>query len=417
MAEFTYNAVNGSGEAVSGVINAVDQRSAVAELVAKGLFASEMFEESESSRGGAGAGAAGVLDSIRSIRFRRSRVSSKDLLQMTTQLGAALRAGLPILNAIEIIEAQQHKPAVKELLGHLAGDVSSGKALSDAMAERPEIFSNLYSAMVRVGETGGILDKTMKQLIGLIARDESIRTSMKNAAAYPLFVLGVGFVSVIIVLTRVLPKIVESMSAPTALLPLPTRMLMATSDFLVAYGWLVAIVLGLAVFAFVKFKRTAGGRLMWDGFKLRIPMLGPVLKTIAVGRFARTLGALTECGITILHALAVVRDTLGNEVLGRAIDEVTSRVKAGEPLAEPLAESGLFPPLLVQIVSIGEQTGKLDELLLNAADTFDDEADQAVARFMAVFPAILILLLALVVGFIIAATLLPIMGMSIGGAT
>ena len=413
MAEFSYNAVNSSGEAVSGAISAVDQRSAVADLAAGGLFASEIFEESESSRRGA---ADSIIDSIRSIRLTRSRVSGKDLLQMTTQLGTALRAGLPILNAIEIIEAQQHKPAVKELLGHLAKEVSSGKALSDAMAERPEIFSDLYSSMVRVGETGGILDKTMKQLIGLIARDESIKSSMKNAAAYPLFVLSVGIVSVIIVLTKVLPSIVNSMGMGTALLPLPTRMLMATSDFLVAYGWLAAIVLGLAVFGFVKWKRTAKGRLMWDGFKLRFPILGPVLKTIAVGRFARTLGSLTECGITILHALGVVRDTLGNELLGKAIDEVTSRVKAGEPLADPLAESGLFPPLLVQIVSIGEQTGKLDELLLNAADTFDNEADEAVTRFMAVFPAVLILLLALVVGFIIAATLLPIMGMGIGGA-
>ncbi len=413
MAEFAYNAVNGSGETVSGAISAVDRRSAVADLAAKGLFASEMFEESESSRRGA---ADSIIDSIRSIRFTRSRVSGKDLLQMTTQLGTALRAGLPILNAIEIIEAQQHKPAVKELLGHLAREVSSGKALSDAMAERPEIFSDLYSSMVRVGETGGILDKTMKQLIGLIARDESIKSSMKNAAAYPLFVLGVGFISVIIVLTRVLPNIVNSIGVGTALLPLPTRILMATSDFLIVYGWLVALLLGVAIFAFIKWKRTAAGRLMLDGFKLKFPILGPVLRTIAVGRFARTLGSLTESGITILHALGVVRDTLGNELLGRAIDDVISRVKAGDPLADPLAESGLFPPLLVQIVSIGEQTGKLDELLLNAADTFDNEADEAVMRFMAVFPAILILLLAMVVGFIIAATLLPIMGMELGGA-
>ncbi len=413
MAQFSYNAVNGSGEAVSGAISAVDQRSAVADLAAGGLFASEIFEESESSRRGA---ADSIIDSIRSIRFTRSRVSGKDLLQMTTQLGTALRAGLPILNAIEIIEAQQHKPAVKELLGYLAREVSSGKALSDAMAGRPEIFGDLYSSMVRVGETGGILDKTMKQLIGLIARDESIKSSMKNAAAYPLFVLGVGIISVIIVLTKVLPNIVKSMSSGTALLPLPTRILMATSDFLIAYGWLVALLLGVATFAFIKWKRTAAGRLMLDGFKLKFPILGPVLRTIAVGRFARTLGSLTESGITILHALGVVRDTLGNELLGRAIDDVISRVKAGEPLADPLAESGLFPPLLVQIVSIGEQTGKLDELLLNAADTFDNEADEAVTRFMAIFPAVLILLLALVVGFIIAATLLPIMGMELGGA-
>ena len=153
----------------------------------------------------------------------------------------------------------------------------------------------------------------------------------------------------------------------------------------------------------------------WDTFKLRIPILGSVLRTIAVGRFARTLGALTQGGVIILEALSVVRDTLGNELLGREIDDVAEKVKRGESLAEPLGGSGNFPPLLVQIVSIGEQTGKLDELLLNAADTFDTDADSAINRFMAIFPALLILLLALVIGFIIAATLLPIVVMQLGG--
>ena len=156
------------------------------------------------------------------------------------------------------------------------------------------------------------------------------------------------------------------------------------------------------------------GKLKWDTFRLRIPILGSVLRTIAVGRFARTLGALTEGGVTILEALGVVRDTLGNELLGREIDTVAEKVKRGEPLAGPLGESGYFPPLLVQIVSIGEQTGKLDELLLNAAETFDTDADSAVDRFMAIFPAILILLLALIIGFIIAAVLLPIVSISLG---
>ena len=159
----------------------------------------------------------------------------------------------------------------------------------------------------------------------------------------------------------------------------------------------------------------AEGRVKWDAFKLRIPVLGSVLRTIAVGRFARTLGALTKGGVIILEALSVVRDTLGNELLGREIDAVAEKVRRGESLAEPLGESGYFPPLLVQITSIGEQTGKLDELLLNAAETFDAEADSAINRFMAVFPALLILLLAVVIGFIIAATLLPIVVMTVGG--
>ncbi len=160
-------------------------------------------------------------------------------------------------------------------------------------------------------------------------------------------------------------------------------------------------------------KKTPDGRFGWDGFKLRLPLFGPVVRTLAVGRFARTLGALTKSGVTILEALRVVRDTLGNEVLGRQIDQVSEQVKTGRSLAEPLEQSGMFPALLVQIVAMGEQTGRLDELLLSAADTFDETADTAMNRFLALFPAILILLLAMAIFFIIVATLLPIVGMDL----
>lgn len=199
---------------------------------------------------------------------------------------------------------------------------------------------------------------------------------------------------------------------------MPTRVLMAlgalTKSLLTTvYGWVIIAVIVVGLYLLRKWARSEG-RIKCDAFKLKIPVLGSVLRTIAVGRFARTLGALTKGGVTILEALSVVRDTLGNELLGREIDGVAEKVKTGESLAGPLGESGHFPPLLVQIVSIGEQTGKLDELLLNAADTFDSEADSAINRFMAIFPAVLILLLALVVGFIIAATLLPIVTMQFG---
>ncbi|MHC4733903.1 MAG: type II secretion system F family protein [Planctomycetota bacterium] len=193
---------------------------------------------------------------------------------------------------------------------------------------------------------------------------------------------------------------------------------MSLSDFLKAlftkvFGWFFIILIFAGLYHLIKWTKTKG-RLQWDTTKLRIPILGSVLRTIAVGRFARTLGALTKGGVTILEALGIVRDTLGNELLGREIDAVAEKVKRGESLAEPLGGSGYFPPLLVQIVAIGEQTGKLDELLLNAADTFDAEADAAINRFMAIFPAVLILLLAMVIGFIIVATLLPILMMQLG---
>ncbi|MCF7955633.1 MAG: type II secretion system F family protein, partial [Phycisphaerae bacterium] len=278
----------------------------------------------------------------------------------------------------------------------------------------PRIFSRLYISMVRVGEMGGILEKTMMQLSELLTREEKIKANMKSALAYPSFVLVLGLVSVVIIVTFVVPKIITTLGEGVTL-PLPTQLLMLISGLTFKYGWLMLICTVLSVILFNKWKNTAAGLLSWDTFLLKVPILGKVLRTISVGRFARTLGALTSSGITILEALSVVRDTMGNEQLGRRLDDVAEKVKVGHSLADPLGESGDFPPLLTQIVSIGEQTGRLDELLLNAADTFDGEADSAIMKFMAIFPALLILVLAVIIGFIIIATLLPIMSMDLGG--
>jgi len=421
MSQFSYKAVDRSGGHVRGTIESIDRRSAVATLTDKGHFVTELAEEAQSLsvmpsvKGGEKA----ALDLSRFLRLGSRKVTSKDILAITNQLSTALQAGLPLLNGLKLIREQQHKPAMKEMLGDIVNAVSSGQSLSEAMAKHERIFSPLYLSMIRVGETGGILEQTTGQLAGILSRDEKIKTNMKNASAYPIFVLCIGLVSVVIIITWILPTIIGTISETGALLPLPTRMLIGISGFTNAlltevYGWIILALIGAGLYYLFRWTR-AEGRIKWDTFKLRIPVLGNVLRTIAVGRFARTLGALTKGGVIILEALSVVRDTLGNELLGREIDAVAEKVKRGEPLAEPLSESGNFPPLLVQIVSIGEQTGKLDELLLNAAETFDSEADSAINRFMAIFPALLILLLALVIGFIIAATLLPIIVMTVGG--
>lgn len=414
MGYFSYKAVEKGGEHITGTIEAVDRRSAVATLTDKGQFVTELNEDSE-KRSAVGSVRAALKMSR--LKFGSSRVTSKDILAMTTQLSTALRAGLPLLNGLELIREQQHKAGMQEMLGDLVHAVSSGQSLSEAMEKHQKVFSPLYLSMIRVGETGGILEETTAQLAGILIRDEKIRTSMKNASAYPIFVLCIGLISVTIIVTWILPNIIETIGSDVAR-PWPTRFLMGVSSFMRSMftsllGWFFLSMIGVGIYYFVKWKNTAG-RLKWDTFKLRIPVLGSVLRTIAVGRFARTLGALTKGGVTILESLDVVRDTLGNELLGREIDSVAEQVKRGESLAGPLGESGYFPPLLVQITSIGEQTGKLDELLLNAADTFDDEADSALDRFMSIFPALLILLLALVVGFIIIATLLPILVMQLG---
>jgi type II secretory pathway component PulF len=417
LGQFSYKAVDKGGGHVTGTIEASDRRSAVVTLANKGQFVTDLAEAAQapSVKGGEKA----TLDLSRFVRFGSRRITSKDILAITTQLSTALRAGLPLLNGLELIREQQHKVATREMLGQLVNAVSSGQSLSEAMAKHEKVFSPLYLSMIRVGETGGILDETSAQLGMILGRDEKIKTNMKNASAYPIFVLCVGLMSVVIIITWILPKILETISGGISVLPLPTRILMAVSGFTKGlfttfFGWLVIALIVGGLYYLIRWTKSEG-RIKWDTFKLKIPILGSVLRSVAVGRFARTLGALTQGGVIILEALSVVRDTLGNELLGREIDAVAEKVKRGEPLADPLGESGYFPPLLVQITSIGEQTGKLDELLLNAADTFDAEADSAINRFMAIFPALLILLLALVIGFIIAATLLPIVVMELGG--
>lgn len=416
MGQFSYKAVDRGGGHVTGTIEAPDRKSAVVTLAEKGQFVVELIE-------GAGVDAAkkAAAEVSGLVRFGSRRINSKDILAITTQLGTALRAGLPLLNSLELIQQQQQKAGTRQMLEEIVKAVSSGQSLSEAMGKHPNVFGPLYLSMIRVGETGGLLEQTTTQLAAILGRDEKIKTSMKNASAYPIFVLCLGLISVSIVITWILPRILATISGSIAGLPLPTRILLALSGFFKALfttflGWVAIAGIVAGLYWLLKWRKTRG-RLKWDGFKLKVPIFGSVLRSIAIGRFARTLGALTKGGVTILEALSVVRDTLGNELLGREIDSVAEKVKRGESLGGPMGESGYFPPLLVQIVSIGEQTGKLDELLLNAADTFDADADAAINRFMAIFPAILILLLALVIGFIIAATLLPIVMMSLGAGT
>jgi len=417
VAEFHYQGVNDSGSPVSGTVQAPDRRAAIAHLKERGHFATRLAEKNESEP----ATAIRSSESFKSLgsflRFGVGRVSSRDILAFTTQLSAALRAGLPLLDCLRIIEKQSGKKVLRELLEDLIHGVSSGESLSDAMARYPRIFRPLYLAMIRVGETGGILENTTAQLSQLLKREEQIKSNIRNASAYPLFVLGIGLVSILVVITWILPRIVGVVQESGVALPLPTRILLGLSDFVAGFGWIVALAGMAGVYLLHRWIQTPRGRWHWDSMKLKLPVFGSVFKTLAVGRFTRMLGALSSGGIAILESLHVVRDTLGNERLGREIDRVAGLVKTGESLAEPLGESGYFPPLLVQIVSVGEQAGKLDELLLGAADTFDEQADNAISRFMSILPAMLVVLLAVVIGCLIAAILLPVVMMELGAGS
>jgi len=408
LAEYSYKAVDAEGKAVAGVVEAANRRAAIGTLSHQGRFVIDISETR---------GVIGKIQAAQLLRksqpLLRRRVGGKDILAITSQLSAALKAGLPLLEALKIISAQQSKPKLKDLLGDIAEEVSSGDSFSDALAKRPEIFGRLYVSMIRAGETAGILEQTMQQLAELLSREEKIKTNMKNASVYPVSLLIIGVLSVVIIISFILPRVFATLGNDVVM-PLPTRILIGISDFFRGYGLFLLLGAVGGWFFFRRWKQSEKGRLRWDSFVLRFPVLGGVIRIISVGRFARTLGALTKGGIGILESLAVVRDTLNNELLGQSIDSVAEKVRAGYNLADPLKESDLFPPLLVQIVSVGEHTGKLDEMLINAADTFDEQADSAVQRLMTLFPLFMILVLAIIVFFIIIATLLPIMMMTMG---
>jgi len=327
------------------------------------------------------------------------------------QLATALQAGLPLLSALRVVEEQADTSALRGLISDLADRVKAGEALSQAMQAHPREFSRLEVSMASVGETVGLLDQIMGYLSDFAERDVEIREKVRSAAAYPVFVLALACVSVVIVLAVVLPRVLGTVTATVTALPWPTRVLMGLSQLVASYGWLMLIVLAGAVWGFRTWLAWPRGRLAFDRFKLRIPVLGTALRRIAVARFARTLGTLSKSGVQILEALHVLRDTLGNEALSRRIDEAAASIRQGESIAEPLRLTGEFPPLLIQVIAMGERTGRLDQLLLQTAEAYEKETANAVGRVMAVLPAVFIVLLALVVLFVLSAVLLPIIEM------
>jgi len=342
-------------------------------------------------------------------RTSKLRLADRDRAAFLRHFATALEAQLPLITSLRIISQQSRHPGIKRLATELTQVVSSGKPLSYGFAQFNRIFTQLDVSLIGVGETSGRLDHALADLADLAERELELRRETITAAMYPLFVLGLGLVSVVIVVTYILPRILATLATDISTLPWATRTLLACSNFLKSPTGITAV--GSVIVAAVivsRWKTTARGRYFFDSLMLRLPVVGPMQYKRAMSRFAYHLGTVTKSGINILDALKVVRNTLRNEALARQLDGVGASVRAGASVSDALRHTGQFPPMLVQIVAVGEQTGRLADLLLNAATAFDRDTQVAVKRFVAIFPAVLVTLLALVVGFIVAATLLPI---------
>jgi len=398
MPTFAYKALTTTGEEIAADVEAADQAAAVRELLARGACVTDI-RPAEGAFGG-------LLPGVTTAG--RSRLRPKQLANLTRQLAITLDAGLPLMTALEVMGQELDQTAARELLRRLRLRVQQGGSLSEALAEHPDVFPPLYVRLVRVGETGGVLDAVLRQLADTLEQQAALRERVRSAAIYPAILLAVGVASVVIIVTVIVPRIIAALGTEPYLLPWPTRMLLAASGFIGKWWWLLGLGGVAAVVLWRQAVQRGPARRGWDALRLRLPLLGRLTQRMEAARFARNLGILTHAGVTITEALAVVQETVQNLLMRSAVQRVAESIKTGESIAQPLQRSALFPSLLIQMVRVGENTGRLDELLLRAADVHDAEATITLDRLVNVLPVLLILVLAGLIGFIVAGLVLAI---------
>jgi len=406
---FHYQAVEGTGASVTGTIEAEDRKAALQLLGQRGLFPSSL----EMSRSlGNGNGSAPALEGpSHAVRMPGQRISRKEITAFTREMSALLGAAIPIPQALDGL-AEEENPALRAVVVKIAESVRKGASLSSALEEHPNLFSRLYVSMIRVGEEAGVLPKVMADLADLLEHDDEVRGEVISAVAYPLFVLGFGIVTVTVLLTWVMPRLFGMLQEMLQVLPLPTLILLKVSGFLHHY-WVGVVLGGPALFggAWYYF-RTAEGAEVWDRAKLQLPVMGSVFRAAALSRFARTLGTLARSGVSLLPALKIVENTIGNRVLARQVALVAEETRGGDSLAGPLRKLDIFPKTVVQMIAVGEESGKLDEMLLKVAEIEERHMRSRTKTLISLLAPALILVVGALVGFIVIALLLPIFKMS-----
>ncbi len=340
------------------------------------------------------------------------KVKSKDLAIFTRQFSVMIDAGLPLVQCLEILGAQQQDKGFQRIIDAVRGDVEQGATLQAAMAKHPKAFNDLYVNMVGAGEAGGILDVILQRLSIYIEKAVKLTSKVKGAMTYPIVVITLAITVVVIIMVKVIPVFSSMYEGMGASLPFPTVVCMNISKILINYFYLVAAFVVIVVVGLKQYYKTIGGRLQMDSLFLKIPVLGDILRKTAVARFCRTLGTLTSSGVPILEGMDITARTSGNMVIQNAILKAKAAVEQGRNIATPLAETKVFPPMVVQMVGVGEATGALDAMLNKVADFYEDEVDNAVSALTALMEPLIIAILGGVIGFIVIAMYMPIFGMA-----
>ena len=424
MPRFNYIALDARGQESTGLMEAGSPNEVIGQLRQAGYFPTSVFEEGKGT-GAAKAAAPAAAKAVRAPRtrtkqsftlFQRKTIKPKLLMIFTRQLATLIDSGLPLLRSLTVLSKQERDAVLRTTINKLSDGVQGGGTFSDALSQHPAIFNDLYVNMVRAGELGGVLEVVLSRLAEFQEKATKIRNKVTAAMVYPIIVMIMAIAIMVFLLVFIVPKFEAIFHDMLGDKPLPgvTLFVIGVSRFvqdhyLVLLGTVIAIVAGYR-FA----NRSKGGRATIDRFKLYIPLFGDLLRKTAISRFSRTLGTLVTSGVPILQALNITRETAGNMVIANAISQVHDSVKEGESIVQPLEASGAFPPMVISMIDVGEETGQLPEMLLKVADVYDDEVDNSVAALTSMLEPIMIVFLALIVGTIVIALFMPLISIISG---
>jgi len=398
MATFAYRAKDTKGETIQGTMEAESQHAVASRLQAMGYFPLHVGAESKDRQG-----LSGLIQTL-----RRQHVRTADLTTFNRQLSDLIGAGVPLVKALNTIVTQTANEVMREIVSQISADVQSGSTFAQALSKHPRAFSKLYVAMVRAGEAGGMLENVLARLADFAEAEQELKGRIQSMLIYPSIMVIVGFVAVTILMTVVMPKITAIYKDLNQTLPAITRVLIEISRFVGGYWWAVFLGMGVLVFLLWNFLRTDEGKTLFDGWVLQVPVLGGVVQKREIARFARTFGALLHNGVSILPALEIVIDVMTNNIVRREVAQIPQNISQGSGVANPLRNSKVFPPVVVNMIAIGEETGRLAEVLGRVAHSYEVEVDRSIRALVSLIEPLIILTMGLVVGFIVVAMLLPI---------
>jgi general secretion pathway protein F len=403
MQTFTYKASDSTGKVINGTLEAAEIRDAVAKLQDMGYIPIRI----------APANGRRWLDAdlLKTLSLFQ-RVSTKNVATFTQDLSTLLGAGLPVDRALALLIDVQDNEKFKHVIEDILKTVQGGGYLSDALGKHPRVFSSFYVNMVRAGEAGSVLESVLDRLSIFLENSEELRDYIRSSMVYPLFLVFVGGISIIVLLTFVVPKFSLIFSDMGQAIPATARFLLGLSDILRNYWFVFLGGMGALYYFFRRYTRTPAGRLKMDQYKMRLPISGEFVRKVETARFARTLGTLTNSGVPILQALKLVTGIIGNQAIARSMTNVYDRVKEGERLSKPLGDTGVFPSLAIQIITVGEETGKLDEMLLRVAENYEKIVRNMVKKFVSLLEPAMILAMGVIVGFIVISMLMAIFSMN-----